>query len=250
MLADREEDRLDAFGGQRLEHGRRGRPRAVVEGQHDFVVAQEVVLLEMLEAEARTAGGVDLDRAGDAERIRDCRTSRRTWSRRRQERPRSRWARRSARGQAPDAGSESRSGRDQRRRRAGRGLLRRSRSEDQQRRRNCQSKRCRTTHLRPPRTHEMDQPQWSVPLKMRAIAAASQRNRAAERHATGINITLEAVSAGGSIVADDIALGHEHRQFPRHPEHQDEQRQENQQAGEIGDAFEQVGNDIRRRCRR
>ena len=69
VLADREERRLDALVGQRLEHGRRGRPGAVVEGQHHFLVAQEVVLAEMLEAEARTAGGVDLDRAGDAERV-------------------------------------------------------------------------------------------------------------------------------------------------------------------------------------
>ena len=47
------------------------RPRTVVEGQHDFLVAQEVVGLEMLEAEARAAGGVDLHHARDAERVRD-----------------------------------------------------------------------------------------------------------------------------------------------------------------------------------
>ena len=46
------------------------RPRAVVERQHDFLVAQEVEVLEMLEAESRTACGVDLDGAADAERVR------------------------------------------------------------------------------------------------------------------------------------------------------------------------------------
>ena len=50
--------------------GRVHRPRAVVEGQHHFLVAQEVELLEMLEAEAGAAGGVDLDGAADAERVR------------------------------------------------------------------------------------------------------------------------------------------------------------------------------------
>ena len=43
VLADREEHRLGALVGQRLEHRRRiVRPRAVVEGQHHFVVAQEI----------------------------------------------------------------------------------------------------------------------------------------------------------------------------------------------------------------
>ena len=71
VLADREEHRLGAFIGERLEHGGRiGRPRAVVECQHDFLVGQEVELLEMLEAEARSAGGVDFHHAADAQRIR------------------------------------------------------------------------------------------------------------------------------------------------------------------------------------
>src|SRR5581483_8432827 len=69
VLADREERRLHTLVGQRLEHRRGGRPRAIVEGQNHLVVAQEVVLLEVLEAEAGTAGGVDLDRAGDAQRV-------------------------------------------------------------------------------------------------------------------------------------------------------------------------------------
>jgi hypothetical protein len=65
VLADLEEGRLQAFVGKLLEHGGRvARPRAVVEGQDDFLVAQEVVLLEMLEAEAGTAGRIDLDNAG------------------------------------------------------------------------------------------------------------------------------------------------------------------------------------------
>ena len=71
VLADREEQRLGALVGQRLEHALGvARPRAVVERQHDLVVAQEVVGLEVLEAEAGAAGGVDLDHALDAERIR------------------------------------------------------------------------------------------------------------------------------------------------------------------------------------
>ena len=70
VLADREEHRRGAFVGQRLQHRRRvARPRAVVEGQHDFLVGQEIELLEMLEAETRSAGGVDFDHAADAERI-------------------------------------------------------------------------------------------------------------------------------------------------------------------------------------
>ena len=62
VLADLEESRLEAFVGQRPEHGERvAGPRAVVESQDDFLVAQEVILLEVLEAEAGTAGGVDFD---------------------------------------------------------------------------------------------------------------------------------------------------------------------------------------------
>ncbi len=68
VLADRKEDAGGAFIRERLQHGGRvHRPRTVVEGQHHFLVAQEVELLEMLEAEAGAAGGVDLDGAADAE---------------------------------------------------------------------------------------------------------------------------------------------------------------------------------------
>ena len=70
VLADREEDAGGAFFRQRLQHRRRiHRPRTVVERQHHFLVAQEVELLEMLEAETGTAGRVDLDGAADAERV-------------------------------------------------------------------------------------------------------------------------------------------------------------------------------------
>ena len=70
VQADREEDRLGAVRLQRREHGRGVlRPGAVVEGQHDLAFAQEVVALEMLEAEAGAAGGVDLDDARHAECI-------------------------------------------------------------------------------------------------------------------------------------------------------------------------------------
>ena len=67
VLADLEECGLEAIVGERLEHGRRVlRPGAVVEGQHNFLIAQKIVLLEMLEAEARSAGRVDLDDARQA----------------------------------------------------------------------------------------------------------------------------------------------------------------------------------------
>ena len=77
VLADREEDAGGAFLRQRLQdRGRIDRPRAVVERQHHFLVAQEIELLEMLEAETGAAGGVDFDGAADAERVRDwCRAA-------------------------------------------------------------------------------------------------------------------------------------------------------------------------------
>ena len=71
VLADREENRLGALLGQGLQHrGRIDRPRAVVERQHHFLVAQEIELLEMLEAETGAAGGVDFHDAADAQRVR------------------------------------------------------------------------------------------------------------------------------------------------------------------------------------
>ena len=70
VLADRKEGRPEALVGKRLEH-RLGvvEPGAVVEGEHDLVVAQEIVVLEVLGAEARPSSGVDLDHAGNAHGI-------------------------------------------------------------------------------------------------------------------------------------------------------------------------------------
>ena len=66
VLADFEESCPEAFVSQRLEHRRRvAPPGTVVESQNHFLVAQEVILLEMLKAEARTASRVDLDDACD-----------------------------------------------------------------------------------------------------------------------------------------------------------------------------------------
>ncbi len=64
VFTDLEERGFEAIIGKRLEHSRRViRLRSVVEGQHDFVGAQEVVLLEMLEAEPRSTGRIDLNNA-------------------------------------------------------------------------------------------------------------------------------------------------------------------------------------------
>ena len=70
MLADRKENSGGAFVGQRLQHrGGVDRPRAIVKCQHDFVIAQEIELLEVFEAESGAAGGVDFNHAGYAERV-------------------------------------------------------------------------------------------------------------------------------------------------------------------------------------
>ena len=70
VQADREEDRLGAVRGERGEHRRRVlRPGAVVEGENDLAFAQEVVGLEVLEAEAGAAGGVDFDHPRDTDGI-------------------------------------------------------------------------------------------------------------------------------------------------------------------------------------
>src|SRR5262245_7630117 len=68
--ADGEEDRLGAVRGERVQHPDGVlRPGSVVERQHDFAFAQEVVALEMFETEAGAARGVDLDGARDTERV-------------------------------------------------------------------------------------------------------------------------------------------------------------------------------------
>src|SRR6266516_202671 len=67
VLADREERRLDAVRRQCGEHGWRiVRPGSVVEGEHHLLVAEEIMLLEVLEPEARPASGVDLYYARDS----------------------------------------------------------------------------------------------------------------------------------------------------------------------------------------
>lgn len=71
VLADREEHCLGALFSQRLQHRRRvARPRTVVVSQHDFLVAEEVIRLEVFEAEAGSAGGVNLHHARDAKGVR------------------------------------------------------------------------------------------------------------------------------------------------------------------------------------
>ena len=70
MFADGEEHGLGALRGQGFEHRRCiGRPRTVVERQHDFALAQEVVGLELGETKAWSAAGVDFNGAGDAKRL-------------------------------------------------------------------------------------------------------------------------------------------------------------------------------------
>src|SRR5262249_33656840 len=49
--------------------GRIHRPRTIIECQHHLLVAEEVQLLEVLEAEAGTAGGIDRDDARDTKGI-------------------------------------------------------------------------------------------------------------------------------------------------------------------------------------
>jgi hypothetical protein len=62
VFSDRKKDCLGALIGERLEHGRRmTRPRAVIEREHDFFVAQEIISLEVLKTEARSAGRVDFN---------------------------------------------------------------------------------------------------------------------------------------------------------------------------------------------
>src|SRR3979411_2024854 len=70
VFADGKENAARALICERLQHRRRiDRPRTVIERPPYFMVAQKIQLLEVLEAEARSAGGIDLNDAGDAERI-------------------------------------------------------------------------------------------------------------------------------------------------------------------------------------
>src|SRR5215207_6003957 len=68
VLADSEEGCSHALIRQRLQHGAGGWPRAVVERQDDLLIAQEVMLLEVLETETRAASGINLNGSGDTER--------------------------------------------------------------------------------------------------------------------------------------------------------------------------------------
>ena len=70
VLADREEQRLGAVVCERRQHrGRMVRPRAIVKRKNDFARLQEVMLFEVLEAEAGSACRVDLYRALDPQGI-------------------------------------------------------------------------------------------------------------------------------------------------------------------------------------
>src|SRR5438874_9007160 len=66
VLADRKENAGRAFVRQGLQDGGRiDWPRAVVERQHHFMVAQKIELLEMLETESWPARRVDFNDAAD-----------------------------------------------------------------------------------------------------------------------------------------------------------------------------------------
>src|SRR5436189_4879940 len=70
VLADLEERRLGAVVLQRLEHHRRvARPGAVVEGQSNFLIAQEIILLEMLGSKRRATCRIDLNDSREPERV-------------------------------------------------------------------------------------------------------------------------------------------------------------------------------------
>jgi len=64
VFSDFEERRLETLVSQRLQDGcGAARPRSIVERQNDLLVAQEIVSLQVLEAEYRAASGIDLDDA-------------------------------------------------------------------------------------------------------------------------------------------------------------------------------------------
>src|SRR5690606_33868467 len=70
-LAQNEERGLGAVLVERVQDGgRERRMRTVVECQHDLAFLEEVMVAILEASEARPARGVDLDRAGHAERIR------------------------------------------------------------------------------------------------------------------------------------------------------------------------------------
>ena len=59
-LADQEERRLHALHGQRCQHFRRRRRRwAVIEGQHDLVIAERQRVRKLFQPDPRRGGGID-----------------------------------------------------------------------------------------------------------------------------------------------------------------------------------------------
>ena len=71
IAAEQEEGRQHAFVLERVEHFRGGgRPGAVVEGEHQLLVASGSVTGKLLAADPRRALGVDLEHALGAERVR------------------------------------------------------------------------------------------------------------------------------------------------------------------------------------
>src|SRR6202040_658443 len=70
VFADLKERRLGAVVLQCLEHHRRvARPGAIVEGQRSFLIAQEIILLEMLDSERRAACRIDLNDSRKPKRV-------------------------------------------------------------------------------------------------------------------------------------------------------------------------------------
>src|ERR1700722_12401888 len=70
MFADGEEQRLGALRLQGFEDGWRiAGPRTVIEGQHDFVVAKEVVCFKLLGSEAGASGRVYFHSPRHAKRV-------------------------------------------------------------------------------------------------------------------------------------------------------------------------------------
>ena len=63
-FADQEERGAHAFIGQRRQHPRRGgRPRPVIEGQHDLVIPERQGLRKALQPDSRRRGGIDGENA-------------------------------------------------------------------------------------------------------------------------------------------------------------------------------------------
>src|SRR3974390_3012743 len=70
VFADLEKCRLGAVVLQRLEHHRRvSRPRPIVERQSDFLIAQEIILFEMLGSECRATRRIDFNDSREPDRI-------------------------------------------------------------------------------------------------------------------------------------------------------------------------------------